>query len=445
MEKIKQVEYFTKLVDSIGTSIVNTKTLHKIISEVDNEFGYNIGGSNKCRPSRVTNKLVEILGDSWIEIVKDETAKKVGKGNPRLFSLKLRTGFEREDMESIRQVFIKYYTSRITSEKADKTEHKEPKEKSLTRRYSKPRENMVKTIYNLLVKVNKSGRTIVPFSEISDMVGRYFSQQVLDNWKNSLLTFGVNLDAKTFTSPESGKQKCVRFNLIRNTILLLSNKSKEWYGKDLGAEKELGLDKKMPIKPLKPDNIKLTSHAEELDQNTKYTIYAIGGILKLHGKAVGYDVVCRDLSENFGIMLTKTDLRKLANEVPEFDGTISFNNAIKLTDLIKSWDSICEKYNPRDIKQTVIARINMSHAEVCKFIPETEVLSVISDTDAIYRITYDRSIRSFKDLIRLYRTFRGTDKILDNDSLVEKIEREIVILDSVGYSNKMAYQIEMTF
>ena len=113
-----------------------------------------------------------------------------------------------------------------------------------------------------------------------------------------------------------------------------------------------------------------------------------------------------------------------------------------LKDLTNGWINISEKYDPKNTRLSVIARIGMSLDEVRKFIPETEVLSVISDTDAIYRLWYNRSIHSFKDLIRLYRTFRGTDAILSDDVLVERMEREIVILDSAGYANNLAYQIE---
>ena len=77
----------------------------------------------------------------------------------------------------------------------------------------------------------------------------------------------------------------------------------------------------------------------------------------------------------------------------------------------------------------------------CKF----EVASTISDYDKIYKVTYDRSMTTFMDLVSFRRSFRINDIILDEklekrlSSKIQKmIEKEIEI-----FRNGYAFKIEV--
>lgn len=440
--KFNNAAYYSRLVGMIGEKVVPTAALYEFIRQNDEHFSYTT--TDASRTSKVTNMLISILGDKWIETVQDDSVKKIGKSNPRLFSLKLDKGNETESLNKLKSDIISYFLKKEIKS-APKTKSiaavssKKDKEKA-GRTFTRPKLTMVKRVYDVLLKVYRSGKETIPFPKLSEyMDHRYMSQQVLDTWKNSLAEYGFSLDVRVVSI--GGNKKAAKFNGVKDIIFSLSKKAVEWYGEDLGAEKDLGISGLMSVKTVEPKKITITEK-KDVDQDTGYLIYVIAGILKKHGKALDYDDLCKVLRDNFSISTTKVDLRKLASEVPEFDGTIRVNSAIMLKDLTNGWINISEKYDPKNTRLSVIARIGMSLDEVRKFIPETEVLSVISDTDAIYRLWYNRSIHSFKDLIRLYRTFRGTDAILSDDVLVERMEREIVILDSAGYANNLAYQIE---
>lgn len=443
--KFDNVAYYSELVNKIGSGIIRSADLYEFIRQNDEKFGRNCTDHSRC--TRVTDTLTSILGDKWIEVVKDESVKRIGRSNPRLFSLKLERGNENESLNKIKSDIRSYFLMKEVKSVPKAKSIKEiavvvpkGKKEKAPRTFTRPKITMVRRLYDVLVKVCRGGKETVPFSKLSEyMDHRFMSQQVLDTWKNSLAEYGFSLDVRVVSI--GGNKKAAKFSGVKDIIFSLSKKAVEWYGEDLGAEKELGLFGSIAVKTVEPRKVTVTEK-KEVDQDTGYLIYVIGGILKKHGKALDYDDLCKVLRDNFAISTTKVDLRKLANEVPEFDGTIRLNNAIMLKDLDNGWISISEKYDPKNTKLSVIARIGMTTDEVRKFIPEAEVLSVISDTDAIYRLWYNKSIHSFKNLIRLYRTFRGTDTILGNDTLVERMEREIVILDSAGYANNLAYQIE---
>lgn len=406
----KVVEYYEKLVSSIGYgTICSTEELYKIIDKLDKN------GPIAVRSS-VVNELINALGDEWLEVAVDETATKRGRMIPRLFSLRVKNEKEMEDLKKVIQ------------EKFSRSSAAKTRASSKTaRKVRMPRRATVKKFYDLLVKVSHKGKDgLISFSEISPV-----NKILLNAWLKSLKPFGLDFSSRIIITTD-GVKKLVKFVGPKDMLLQLSSKAKEWFGDDLGAKSVLGLDNKTLLKQKSP----IVEHSQDI-------VYSVAGVLKYHGKYMEYDSLCRILSENFGLAVTKNDLKRVASEFSQFfDGTIRSNSAVLLKDADKNWLEINKKFGPKSSKITLIARIGMSLEEVQKFNSTAEILSVITDTDAIYRLNYDKSIHSLKNLMRLYRTFRGSDKILNDDLLVERLEKEIVIIDSQAYSNNLAYQIE---
>ena len=89
----------------------------------------------------------------------------------------------------------------------------------------------------------------------------------------------------------------------------------------------------------------------------------------------------------------------------------------------------------------------MREDDLEKILPccKIEVASTISDYDKIYKVTYDKSMTTFMDLVSFRRSFRINDVILDEklekrlSSKIQKmIEKEIEI-----FRNGYAFKVEV--
>lgn len=170
-----------------------------------------------------------------------------------------------------------------------------------------------------------------------------------------------------------------------------------------------------------------------------YLIFALGGILNNLGKAMSIDGACRILRENFGISTDRKDLEEVVKKEPDLE-LVNFGSAIKLKDR-ESWARLKEYYDPRQFRKTVMARIGMSLSEVREFFPKSELISKISDNDGIYNIIYSESRSDWKNLVRLFRTFRGTDVILDNE-VQKRLTLAVMSENILVCKHDIAYEIE---
>ena len=68
--------------------------------------------------------------------------------------------------------------------------------------------------------------------------------------------------------------------------------------------------------------------------------------------------------------------------------------------------------------------------------------SPISNSDNIYELKINRTRHSLHNLLRLYKTFRGTDMIFGEEDLKGELDREIINSEVAYKKADSLYQIE---
>lgn len=173
-----------------------------------------------------------------------------------------------------------------------------------------------------------------------------------------------------------------------------------------------------------------------------YVIYAIACILRQEKHSVSLAQIQKTLRERFGYNLeyknNLLDIIKGEKEDLEYiqtQQTICFKKQDSFMNLFR-------KHNPKTMKTVIFARIAMPLDEVLKYVSSAKIVSTISDSDAIYSLEIDRTFNSKTNLMKLFRTFRGTDTIFGNEELVNNLNLQIKIADGLYNKNSAIYSIE---
>lgn len=426
MKKEEKIQYFTRLVEKMGEKVIPTKDLYRIIEETDKELGKSV---KECRQrfSIITNKLIQVLGDK-LEVVEGE-GKKQGRYSPKWFSLK--TNGE-EGINNIKSDIISYFKR----EEVFATKRLEKARESKKGRKTKI--SFLKRLWNILVKVKKERLEIVSFQklkEVGDLA--VVNTEVLKNWKESLKKAGINLDFRIIKDDRHSK---IQFINLSNTIIQMAEVMKKAFPKEeeIDVKSVLGLGKKL--------HTSINSSMEDEKQNADkaYIIYAIGGILKAQvSHRVELDVMTSCLRKGFNISTTKAEVVEISKSNKEFFEINNYNQSIRLVNE-NVWSEIKEQFGPQNFKRQFLVRLGMSLEEVKEKVPEMEVelISKINEYDGIYKIVYNRTVHHKKELVKLFRSFRQNDKILDDEALVGLLEKEIEMIDGRSYKDDLAYNIE---
>ena len=428
MKKEEKIQYFTRLVEKMGEKVIPTKDLYRIIEETDKELGKSV---KECRQrfSIITNKLIQVLGDK-LEVVEGEGEKR-GRYSPKWFSLK--TNGE-EGINNIKSDIISYFKR----EEVFATKRLEKARESKKGRKTKI--TFLKRLWNILVKVKKERLEIVSFQKLKEVGGlATVNAEVLKNWKESLKKAGINLDFRIIKDDRHSK---VQFINLSNTIIQMAEAMKKAFPKEeIDVKSVLGLGKKL--------HTSINSSMEDEKQNSNnadkaYMIYAIGGILKTQAAhRVELDVMASCLRKGFNISTTKAEIIEISRSNRELFEINNYNQSIRLVNE-NLWPEIKKQFGPQNFKRQFLVRLGMSLEEVKERVPEMEVelVSKINEYDGIYKIVYNRTVHHKKELVKLFRSFRQNDKILDDEALVDLLEREIEVIDGRSYKDDLAYNIE---
>lgn len=425
MKKEEKIQYFTKIVEKMGEKVIPMEDLYKIIEETDKELGKNV---KECRQrfSIITNKLIQVLGDK-LEVVEGE-GKKRGRYSPKWFSLKA----SGEGLNIIKSDIISYFKR----EEVFATKRLEKARESKKGRKTKI--TFLKRLWNILVKVKTERMEIISFQklkEVGDLSA--VNSEVLKNWKESLKKAGINLDFRIIKDEHHSK---VQFINLSNTIIRMAEVMKKAFPKEeIDVKSVLGLGKKLHT----PIN-SIGSEKQENGADKAYMIYAIGGILKTQvAHRVELDVITSCLRKGFNISTTKTEIIEISRSNKELFEINNYNQSIKLVNE-DVWPKIKEQFGPQNFKRQFLVRLGMSLNEVKERVPEMEVelVSKINEYDGIYKIVYNRTVHHKKELVKLFRSFRQNDKILDDEALVGLLEKEIEVIDGRSYKDDLAYNIE---
>lgn len=425
MKKEEKIQYFTRLVEKMGEKVIPTKDLYRIIEETDKELGKSV---KECRQrfSIITNKLIQVLGDK-LEVVEGE-GKKRGRYSPKWFSLK--TNGE-EGINNIKSDIISYFKrEEVFAEKRLEKARESKKGR-------KTKITFLKRIWNILVKVKTERLEIISFQKLKEVGGlAAVNAGILENWKEAMKKSGINLDFRIIKDDCHSK---VQFINLNNTIIQMAETMKKAFPKEeIDVKSILGLGKKLHT-PISTEDEKQEKNAYEA-----YIIYAIGGILRTHVTSrVELDIVTSCLRKGFNISTTKTEIVEISRKNKEFFEINNYNQSIRLINE-NVWPEIKKRFGPQNFKRHFLVRLGMSLEEVKERVPEMEVelISKINEYDGIYKVVYNRTVHHKKELVKLFRSFRQNDKILDDEALVGLLEKEIEIIDGRSYKDDLAYNIE---
>lgn len=422
---VNTAQIFYELTDYISANtLVSTKQAYQVLINSGVKQGIK-EYSAKSAVKRTLEKYVSVLGDKWIEVVKDDSpSNDESKIRDRyVYSLKLRRGKEQNDLNTIKSTIKAYFSLHVRGrntkqiekmcEEAKKGETKKIGEKGPTR---KVMEDIFTTLYHMF----KRGTREMTFTEVREVIksGYYIQDDIIQRWNKTLLKAKVVGEFKTFKQGSDSKRCYVKITSSPDVMMLALDQFYKETNEGAGLLEKIKGSIKNPGNIEKPGSNVIKAEKPEYKQvisfnrEERYLIFSIGGICRDYGKAIGLVELGKVLHDRFGINVGKNELIDLARREEELELT-SFKDAMILKDGKRSWEIIKSKYNPGDLKTEVLARIGMGIEEVKRYFPESILVSKITENDGIYKIVFDKSRRSWKNLVSLYRTFRGNDKILD--------------------------------
>lgn len=460
------VDLITRLSDSKDSFIITSVDIANAIESLDKELGVKCA-SKKAEAVRLClmrQKFAKYFEDYIKETVLDDTYK--GHGSRKIFNIELKP----EDRAGLvlkiqnkykctkmiykipgKEVIKAVEKSAVITPKPKVEVEKIKKAKSIIPGKYLPKRGWLKKFYNLCVLAKSDKDNKVNKKQIQAIMGLKSVpgiSKLITDWKGTLIRGGMTVKMSQYIA--LNKERFIKIEDPNSAIMIISENYKKWFGEDLGAEDLLHLHTKTSFKITKEvDSIsKINKVDSRLPYLKAYTIFAIAGIVKkFDGKTVDFVHIGESLRNNFNIDLSKTDIINIIKECASSYFNVNTHCGITGISLKSdiSWEDFCKEFSPRNYKKTVIARIGMTEEEVSRLMSNNKIrlLSRISENDAIYEITVDKSVHSLKEISNLYRTFRGTDQIFDEE-LVKKIENELVYSDSRAYNEKnYPYSIEL--
>lgn len=440
MEKLeKEIKYFIRIVEKMkDRGEIPTSILNRIIKDTDKEFG--VITVDKFRYFKITQQLEKVLGKN-LSIRKDPSAKTRGRqAFVRTYKL---ISENDEELDLLKSDIVSYFKrSEVLKTGVGGKDEGESKERK--RRIKK---SFLVKFWNLLSSLKKEEYSFTEIKNICHL--GTFNRQVMENWKSTLEKVGVDLNVVII---DSGHEKNVRFLNLKNTMAQTAKAMNRLFPENMvDVTKLLGMRSASKVTPATTTIVKEKENNSDIDivsdhktYSLNYIYYAAGGIIKLdESRKVEINSLLKYLREGFGVVTTKKDLLDLIRKAEKYFEILNHGDAIKLLNW-KSWEEIKEKFGPQNFKKELIVRLGMTEDEVKTLVqgPEVSLVSKISDNDGIYCIKYDMSISHRRVLIRLYRTFRGNDMILNDKKLEEELKKESIILEARSYKSDIAYNIE---
>ncbi len=468
MEKIEKTtattaKYYTDLLtllrgDNLSV-IFSTEDFYNEVENLDTQYGIKPTSLDAASQRKwgVLRTFKKFFGKYLMEEISDDTWK--GKGIRMLYSFEFKpadlTGMELRLMNEfpgskrgLQKRLFEGDTETTSVEKPTSTVSSSIVKKILGKRL---KQSFMKRFYGVLVLAYYNEGHI-SLNEISKAMSYKTkvrsSANLLKSWRSSLNR------AMIFPFRASYCGSIITFDDLKSLIYKVGEKYKEWFGEDLGEKDVLKISPASVVFEKKVKEVKANS-TDKVDLPIKKllpydiakTIYLIAGICSNAKEVVSFENIGKKLRDDFTINIAKSDIVKLIKDnAPDYlEAIVSGSNQGILIKKSINWAEFDKEFSPRNYKSSVISRIGMSEEMLKGFISkslEFELLSKISERDAIYRIHYDKSEHSMRDLCKLCRTFRGDDKIFD-----ETLEKTILEInskiDSGSFMNNPGYVLEV--
>lgn len=416
-EKIRRNnEYYNSLVETIvetcGKSNIKTSDLYVAVEIVDEKFGLKHAAQDN---SKVIKRMKECLGDKIIAIP-DKEAHVQGRAKPELISFK--EGVELKIQEPI-------------------------KEKSAKSKAKTPNKEMIKnifTFYSILMKEGKGG--YVPLTTISEKLGITINKQVIENWSNSLKRYlPTGITYELMPMPK-GKAKSVKVLNVKAEIFLLATRYKMWFGEELETKEIIGNFKLVKLPPRKALNTTDIVSNTKLTEDEEYLVYYIGGLCHKYRGPIEKATIGKYITETLYFDLSSVDFMRIIKKVPEFYIVRTDQERVGLND--DGWEKIQTQYNPEHQERKIYVRVGLAQEKVAEYMgaDNVKLSSPITNSDNIYELKINRTRHSLHNLLRLYKTFRGTDMIFGEEDLKGELDREIINSEVAYRKADSLYQIE---
>lgn len=457
-EKKSIASYYTDLLTLLrgdNTSVVfNVEDFKKCMEELDESYGITSSSSSRLTGTLETFK--KFFSKYITEEIIDDTWK--GREVRKICSLELKP----EDLAGMELRLKKEFSAanRGLQKRLFKNDDEDTavervvgSEKSV-KRVRRLKSSFIKKFFNMLVLAYYSEGKLT-MKEIRVALGYKVNaspNNLILRWKRSLNRVSI-IPFKAVVVGSSTFDKGIEFYEIKNLLMSIDRKHKEWFGEELGAKDVLKISPKAVVVE---KEIKTSTTLKNMDSDRKdvkllpfdisISIYTIAGLGCTLGTTVPFERIHDNLKTNYSIVLSNTEISELVKTYAS--DYLEISTGSKAGIYLKrdiDWAKFKKEFSPENYKSSVIARIGESEENLRRLglsHIDFEVLSVISPSDAIYRISYSESKLSTIDLCRLCRTFRGVDQIFD-----EKISSKISILnskvDSYAFIGDDSYTIEV--
>lgn len=434
MEKTKRVSnkrYMTRFVEGMNGGILKTAEVYDLLTKLDAEFGY----SRKGWYSPVLREVVESLGDS-VTVEYDPTTKRRGRGKSMLYcvdsakALKIINALEdmaattkekdvaKDEIKDDEIRVIKPAVSRpvkkrrgvhgaavssVASAGFMAHQRKKRKEKEvIVNLYTALETAYDKNQY--VVKVDPKEMDILLLKKGLDNV-------ISGDWNKSISSI-------VFKSKDQ----------IKRDLVTLDSYIEEKYGERMGACDKFHLTKKVSS----PDK-----KEEDALMLVAFTTYKI---LSRTSGPVEIPSLLKTFRDRLGISKNRGEFLDI---VKSLEG-LTLSKDKTCVSLVPGFDIVAalDKYNLKRAKEVIFARIGLTPDRVDQLYPMASWVSKITDEDYIYKLIVDRSFECQEKLLKLYRTFRGTDCILGREDIVSELDRQIKLADSAYRNSSYLYMLE---
>lgn len=456
MEKIEKkttvlnnAKYFTELLtmlrDGEYSVMFDTKRFYSEVNALDKKYGITTS-SAAVRRCNVLSNFKKYFGE-YLEEVPDDTYK--GHGTRSIYSITLKP----ELVPNIESRLLKKFKGAGFIIKKDITESEpvvvSPVSKIMPtseKRFGKGKRlkrSFCQKFMKLLILAHGNDGAVdaVTVKKIMEYSPGQSISSAIKSWEEALKRAFIFSLRVSIRKKLSGTE--LYFLDVKNTMHILNEKYKEQWGEDLGADKVLKI---APTTPKKEREIKSPhSVGTKIPYEIARAVFVLGGLCKHEEELISFDSIYKTMKDKFSIDCPKNETIRLVREFG-FDwlelNTTTNPGVIAKRDA--DWTKFNDEFGPKNYSKTVVSRLGMTEEELGRFefkYIKFEVLSKITESDAIYKIVFDRSEHSMRDLCRLARSFRGVDQIFD-DELVENINSLNRLIDSSSFSGNPMYEIE---
>lgn len=443
--KIKNyAEYYTTLLAMVRPGdkmnfVLSSLEIGNQVEILDRELGITTNNTSVKKSN---------TRESFCRYFAEKIVATTEEGRSKLYEF----SFESEDFVNLPAKLIAKFPHTATTIKIDKTSSVSvvkpaiKKEKPLVGK-TLPRKDFMGRFLNLiLLAANNKGRVskaevlrkmeLKSLMSISAEIGR---------WRNTLKRGGILLRAYKVIGID--KKPYIDFENIDSLILDVESKMKKWgmldSSKEAVACETIHIDK---TEALKTTSAKKEIRADKSNYDTYHKIFIIGGILADYGfgRVREFAQISSILRDEFNEEIDNRGIIELIKQHAEKLFYIS-NSGCGIQGLSitkENWEEVKETFGPQNFKQHFYCRIGMTVNELKEAFPTLNIESVskINEADHVFKIEFDKSLTLTNEIVRLRRTFRGSDIIFDEE--IENLMQDVIRKQDGKFTSGLKYKIE---